>query len=122
MRIRAENGGPCRHCENVASEDTDNVCSLPGGKPLAPVGLAAALTAAGSFHRACSGALAETLAPAGANAKYRADSSRARRKATAMYEAGQTYARRRSWDLATFAGILRGLREHTRARTFHSSR
>ena len=116
MRIRAENGGPCRHCENVASDDTDNACSLPGGQPLAPVGLAAALTAAGSFHRACSGALAKTLAPAGANAKYRADSSRARRKATVMYEAGQTYARRFGWHLAMFAGMLADSRERRLAR------
>lgn len=108
MRIRAENGGPCRHCEDIASDDTGNARSLPSGKPLAPVGLAAALAAAGSFHQACSGALAETIAPAGANAKYRADSSRARRKATVMYVAEQTYARRRSWHLATLAGILAG--------------
>jgi len=72
------------HCANVASGDTGKVCSLPGGKTLAPVGLAAVLAAAGSFQQTCSGALAETLAPAGANAKYRAERTRARRKATAM--------------------------------------
>lgn len=115
MRMRAENGGPCRHYDNVASDDTDNAGSLPGDKPLVCAGLAAVLPAAGSFYEACGGALAETLAPAGANAKYRADSSRARRKTTGMYVAGQTDVRRHGWHLATFAGILAGSRERKHA-------
>ena len=67
-----------------------------------------------SYQTHASGFVVRELSPVVSN--YRADSSRARRKTTGMCVTGQTYVRRRSWHLATFAGILAGWRERRHAR------